>query len=192
MTNRDGHVEEEHALAPPERRGVTEANKIDDRTPRVVLRSSADRWRAAIPWVMTSVSLVVLASLAWFLIENLFWFRHLAFPDNAPRDPAFTLYAFHLHLAMVKRSVGLFAGFALIFIGTAVAFYTLKSATSLEGDAPSLTGRLRTASPGVVAMVLGTLLIMFTIYSKDQFDALPESPEPAAAPRLVQPSVQPQ
>lgn len=144
-------------------------------------------WRALIPWFMTSVSLVVLVSLAWFLIENIFWFRSHAFPaTGVVRDQSFTLYAFHMHLAMVKRSVGLFAGFALIFIGTAVAFYTLSSATSVEGGTNGITGKLKTTSPGIIAMVLGTMLIMFTIYSKDSFDALPDSSP--ASPELVQPS----
>src|SRR5262245_11271468 len=133
------------------------------------------RWRMMAPWLMTAVSFVVLLSLAWFLIDNLGWFRRLAFPPSVERDSSFTLYAFHLHLAMVNRSVGLFAGFALIFIGTAVAFYTLGTSTTLEGGSSNWKGRLDTTSPGIIAMVLGTVLIMFTIYSKNSFDALPSA-----------------
>lgn len=148
-------------------------------------------WGRAVPWVTTLSSLVVLVALAWFLIENILWFRLLAFPVGSERDANFTLYAFHLHLAMIKRSVALFAGFALIFVGTAVAFYTLRLNIELDAQSPSIGGRLRTASPGVVAMLLGTVLIMFTIYSKDSFDALPEA-ENTQTPTFVLPDVPPQ
>lgn len=131
-------------------------------------------WGAAIPWLVTASSLIILAALVWFLLENLAWFRALAFPANVQRDQWFTLYAFQLHLAMVKRSVGLFAGFALIFIGTSVSFYTLRYSTMLEGSAQSLGAKVTTTSPGIVAMVLGTALIAFTIWSKDGFQALPD------------------
>lgn len=134
---------------------------------------SSSAWTEFIPWFMTAVSILVLICLAWFLLENVFWFRRTATAISAPTDAAYRIYIYHLHLSMIKRSVGLFAGFALIFVGTSVAFYTLKQDIALDGAASGFSARLNTASPGIIAMVLGVGLIMFTIHSKDSFPAPP-------------------
>lgn len=150
-------------------------------------------WGTLIPWLVTAASLLVLVSLAWFLIENIFWFRGQIFPPQVTRDDWFTLYAFHVYLAILTRSVGLFSGFALIFIGTAVSFYSLHRETIVESTASGVGGKLATASPGIVAMILGAAVIMFTIYSKNQFENIPEQliqTVPAALP-LRQPPVPP-
>ena len=149
-------------------------------------------WWSVIPWVMTVASLLVLACVAWFLLENIFWFRTQALPDGATRGSSFMLYVFHLHLAMIKRSVALFTGFALIFVGTAVSFYTLRNPILIEGSSASASAKLATFSPGLVALLLGTLLIIFTINSKDTFDSLPDEPVIPTATPLLQPDVRPQ
>ena len=149
------------------------------------------RWGSVVPWLMTGASFAVLLCLAWFLLANIYWFEARAFPADVHRDERFTLYAFHLHLSMVTRSVGLFSGFALIFIGTAVSFYTLRRETIIEGSSGGVASKLATASPGIVAMLLGTALIMFTISSKNEFEAIPEPASfPGTAP-LTQPPVPP-
>src|SRR5262249_19476919 len=101
--------------------------------------------------------------------------------------PAYKIYVFQLHLSMIKRSVGLFAGFALIFIGTSVAFYTLKNETTLEGEAAGTSAKLNTASPGIIAMVLGVVLITFTVQSKDTFPSpsFSEPSQPVHVPTAV-------
>jgi hypothetical protein len=75
---------------------------------------------------------------------------------------------------------------ALIFVGTSVAFYTLKTETSLGADASGAALKLNTTSPGIIAMVLGVALIMFTIHSKDEFP-----PAPGGAEEVHQPPVSP-
>jgi hypothetical protein len=124
---------------------------------------------------MTASSIVVLACLALFLLENVYWFRSIATASPAPSNPAYRIYVYQMHLAMIKRSVGLFAGFALIFIGTSVAFFTLEKDSKVEGGFRGFTARLSSASPGLIGMFLGTILIVFTIGSKDNF------PPPSAA-----------
>lgn len=143
-------------------------------------------WNRVIPWFMTALSLTVLFTLAWFLIENIYWFRKVSIVANMPLDPSYRIYVYQLQLAMIKRSVGLFAGFALIFIGTSVAFYTLEREIKIGGKAGAGSAKLSTASPGIVAMLLGVALIMYTIHSKDEF------PPPLNAQPLVhKPSVPP-
>jgi hypothetical protein len=127
------------------------------------------KWEETIPWFMTSISVVVLVCLAWFLLENIYWYRQVATAPSAPTSSSYRLYVYQMLLATINRSVGLFAGFALIFIGTSVAFYTLKKDTHVQGTAGGASAKLSSASPGIIAMFLGVVLIMFTISSKDKF-----------------------
>jgi hypothetical protein len=135
-------------------------------------------WTEFTPWFMTVISVVVLGCLAWFLLENIHWFKVHATECAAPTDAAYRIYIYHLHLSMIKRSVGLFAGFALIFVGTSVAFYTLKHEIKFTGQAAGGSAKLTTASPGIIAMVLGVALIMFCIHSKDHFPDAPTERSP--------------
>jgi hypothetical protein len=144
-------------------------------------------WEEMIPWFMTAISVLVLICLAWFLLENIYWFRSTATAPGTPNASEYRIYVYQMHLAMINRSVGLFAGFSLIFVGTSVAFFTLKKYTRIEGTAGGATAKLSSASPGIIAMFLGVALIMFAIGSKDDFpppptgqavDIRPQSNEP--------------
>ncbi|GAA4901394.1 hypothetical protein [Ferrimonas pelagia] len=130
-------------------------------------------WEAAIPWYMTIISTVTLMALAVFLTLNIEWFK-----TQAPQSPdwqsdQFQIHIHHLHLAMIKRSVGLFAGFAAMFIGMAVCFYSLKNQTQIDLGQAGLSVALATGSPGIIAMLLGGYLISATIQSKDHFADYP-------------------
>ncbi|MDW7694447.1 hypothetical protein R9C00_06830 [Flammeovirgaceae bacterium SG7u.111] len=70
---------------------------------------------------------------------------------------------------MIKRSIGLFSGFAIMFLGLGVAFFTLKENTTLSSDGFGFTTKVATASPGIIALLVGTYLIISTINSKDHF-----------------------
>lgn len=48
-------------------------------------------WSEFIPWFMTAVSVLVLVCLAWFLLENVFWFRATATSPSAPTDEAYRI-----------------------------------------------------------------------------------------------------
>jgi hypothetical protein len=141
------------------------ANSAVTRTPSL--------WEETIPWFMTAISVLVLICLAWLLLDNIYWFRNTATSPLAPISSDYRIYVYQMHLAMINRSVGIFSGFALIFIGTSVAFFTLKQYTQLEGGTTGATAKLSSASPGIVAMFLGVMLIMFTISSKDHFPLPP-------------------
>jgi hypothetical protein len=80
---------------------------------------------------------------------------------------------------MIKRSVGLFSGFALLFLGVAIVFYSLKTTQSLHIKNASLSANIATASPGIIAMVLGVVLLLTTITSKDIFPDYGGEPTPA-------------
>ena len=151
------------------------------------------RWGRSAPWTTTVVSVVVLVALAVFLVENVYWFRTTALDSAAATDPAYLLYVFQLHGSLLKRAVGLFVGFSLVFLGSSMVFYTLRRTTSFEGASTGLSAKLSTASPGIVTMVLGAALVAFTISSKDQFPAYAAPKTPAvAATENAAPAVQPQ
>lgn len=127
------------------------------------------RWESVIPWFLTIACTITLAALAWFLIENILWFRTGAIQEADMQDVEYRLHIYHLHLSMIKRSVGLFSGFAIMFLGTGVAFYTMKKETKLGGEGKGITFSLVTASPGIIALAAGCALIISSVASKDEF-----------------------
>lgn len=132
-------------------------------------------WEKNIPWFLTLASSIVLVAIGYFLISNINWFKEGVFNNDADLDLEFKVYAYQMHLSMIKRSVGLFSGFAVMFLGIGVAFYSVKKQTTLNVKGAGITASLVTASPGIVAMVLGAYLIISTINSKDNFPNFEES-----------------
>lgn len=128
-------------------------------------------WQSKVPWILTISSFIVLLIIGYFLIQNVNWFKDNVFA-NLTKDATnldYQIYAYHMHLSMIKRSVGLFSGFAVMFLGIGVAFYTIKELTTMNVNSTNISGSLVTASPGIIAMVIGAILIILTISSKDDF-----------------------
>ena len=132
-------------------------------------------WEKYIPWFMTIASSLVLIAIGIFLINNINWFKEGVFNNKADLNLEYKVYAYQMHLSMIKRSIGLFSGFAIMFIGTAVAFYSIRKQTTLNLEGAGITASLVTASPGIVAMLLGAFLIISTIKSKDDFPIFEDS-----------------
>lgn len=128
-------------------------------------------WQQKIPWILTISSFVVLMIIGYFLVDNVNWFKNIVFEgvDKNNTNTEYQIYVYHMHLSMIKRSVGLFSGFAVMFLGIGVSFYTIKELTKIEVNSPSISGSLITASPGIIAMIIGAALIILTINSKDVF-----------------------
>ncbi len=124
---------------------------------------------------MTIVSTAVLISLAIFLISNIQWFKVQSIASSAWSDDVFQIHIHHLLLSMIKRSVGLFSGFAALFIGTAVCFYSLKKQSQIDLKSAGLSIAIATSSPGIIAMMLGAYLIITTVESKDHFAPYPQA-----------------
>ena len=128
-----------------------------------------------IPWFMTVISTIALILLAIFLYNNIEWFKTQAVGSEEWQVPLFQMHIHHLHLSMIKRSVGLFSGFSALFIGMAVCFYSMKQQSTMDLKSANLSVVLATSSPGIIAMVLGCYLITATIDSKDDFPGYPAS-----------------
>jgi hypothetical protein len=131
------------------------------------------KWELSIPWFTTTVSFIMLIVLGIFLVRNIEWFKTSVFASEIieRNDPEYRFYAYHMHLSMIKRSVGLFTGFAIMFIGMGVIFFTIKEKIEGQLTAPSFSANLVTASPGLIALIMGGYLIIASIQSKDDFPA---------------------
>lgn len=135
-------------------------------------------WQKNVPWVLTISSFIVLMIIGYFLVDNVNWFKEIVFKgvDKNNLNTNYQIHVYHMHLSMIKRSVGLFSGFAVMFLGIGVSFYTIKELTKLEVASSSISGSVITASPGIIAMIVGALLIILTINSKDVFPNFSDNP----------------
>lgn len=128
-------------------------------------------WKGFAPWFLSITSSLTLIVIGFFLVLNIEWYKNAVFDSSIQEvnTPEFRFYAYHLHLSMIKRSVGLFSGFAIMFLGMGVAFYTLRENTTIDGQAKGISMKLATASPGIIALLVGAYLISSSISSKDTF-----------------------
>lgn len=115
-------------------------------------------------------------AVAAFLVANVDAVRVAGFPSGDTLDPKYRIHVLHLMSSLTKRSVGLFAGIALMFIGTAMSFYTLRSKSVLSASSQSASVRFATASPGIAAMIVGSGLLVAAILSKDSFPSFENVP----------------
>lgn len=152
-------------------------------------------WYSVAPWILSVASIITLFFIGKFLIDNLDWYKDTVFADIGVRgtiEPKYKIYAYHLHLSMVKRSIGLFSGFSVMLLGLAVIFYTLKERSTVEASGGGITGAVTTASPGLIALLVGALLVIGSIQSKDRFppynagDQTENRLDPQKAPTLPQ------
>jgi len=134
-------------------------------------------WERSIPWFLTLSSTLVLITIAYYLLDNVWWFREIAI-ENIPKEhqDKYLIHIFHIHISMIKRSIGLFSGFAIMFLGIAVAFYSVKRQTKIDIQSQNITLGLVTASPGIISVIVGALLIAHSISSKDHFESYENKP----------------
>ncbi|HEV7843902.1 MAG TPA: hypothetical protein VGO69_09395 [Pyrinomonadaceae bacterium] len=188
---------EMEAATPPSDRAAAAVSKVDGKEAGHKESQAAQRgrgaqqgkesdWEKIIPWFLTVSCTLSLICIALFLILNVEWFKASVF-NQVTVTSSYKIYVYHMHLSMIKRSVGLFSGFAMMFVGASVCFYIVKAKTDVGFKAQTFSLNLMTTSPGIIAMVLGASLIMFTIWSKDEFP----SPDTDPLPQLVQPQTTP-
>lgn len=127
------------------------------------------KWSNVIPWFLTIACTISLIALCIFLVRNIEWYKSSVFDGDFAKDGAYRMRAYDLHLSMIKRSVGLVSGFSIMFLGLGVSFFTLKRQTEIGMQAKGVSANLVTASPGIIAVTFGCLLIWGTIASKDSF-----------------------
>lgn len=137
---------------------------MEEHTERIVKKNS---WEDFTPWFLIVTSSIVLCLIAWFLAENLLWLRQHSVAEYDTKNLSYRSHTYFLYISSIRRSAGLFSGIALMFLGVGVSFYTIKSQTDINFSSPTLSVGIVTASPGIIAMVLGVFLVAHNTSSKD-------------------------
>ncbi|MEP2937449.1 MAG: hypothetical protein ABJM06_08940 [Gilvibacter sp.] len=132
-------------------------------------------WGRFIPWFLSITCIAVLAVIGNFLIENVEWFKRTAYEIELinAQEPVYRIHTYHMHMSMIKNSVGIFSGFAIMFLGLGVAFYSLKKQTNLDLQSKVWSASVATASPGIIALLVGGTIIMYCVGNKSDFPPFP-------------------
>lgn len=133
------------------------------------------KWGRAIPWLLSVACIIVLWIIGEFLIENINWYKKSVFDVEltVAQEPIYRIHAYHIHMSMIKRSIGLFSGFSIMFLGLGVAFYSIRDRATLDIKSNIWSANIATASPGIIALLVGGTIIMYTIGNKNNFPAYP-------------------
>jgi len=141
-----------------------------EQSPREVAgQESQTQWHRAAPWILTASALFCLISIGIFLIVNINWFKTEAIFTRDSTSAIYHLQLYQIHLSFLKRSIGLFSGFSLLFIGLGVSFYTLNSTNTLKLESINYKSQLATASPGLVCVIVGAVVLTSAVSSQDTF-----------------------
>lgn len=136
-----------------------------------VNKSTSNKWYTFIPWFLTIAATLTLIAIGWFLVNNIIAWQNNALDQKIDLvlESTYRIHVLHMQISLVQRSIGLFSGFAILFLGMGVSFYSMQEQTDLEIQTQNITAKIITASPGIIAMLIGMTLILFTIASKDAF-----------------------
>jgi hypothetical protein len=187
LTDQSDPLRGESKIPPRTAEGsAAKGSESDSPRPGAEQSEKQSEWERVIPWFLTAACTLSLVSIALFLILNVEWFKASVF-NQVNITNSYKIYVYHMHLSMIKRSVGLFSGFAMMFVGASVCFYIVKARTDVGFKAQTISLNLVTTSPGIIAMILGASLIMFTIWSKDDFPGA----ETDSGPPVIQPTPDP-
>lgn len=152
-----------------------------------------NQWIIFAPWFLTIACTVMLGIIGYFLVINIEWYKAGVFSEEIKEanQPEYRFYAYHLHLSMIKRSIGLFSGFAIMFLGLGVVFFTLRNVSNVDVEQAGFKAKIATASPGIIALLVGAYLIVSSIASKDNFPVYSTDPgmiekpmDPTLLPKL--------
>lgn len=110
-----------------------------------------------------------LVGLVAYMLAQVVELLRLKTPDNA-----FVFAGLTLITGSLLRLLAILIGGAIAFVGLAVSFFAHQKATSFDanvareqlGDAKAA---LATNSPGIVAVVIGALVIIFALLSKGTY-----------------------
>jgi len=123
-------------------------------------------WEKFVPWYLTAISAVLLVGIGWFILSNIYWLRGHMFTTEVD-DLSYRAHQYFLLISSIRRSAGLFAGIALMLLGVGIVFYVARSSSKLDMNLHGVSLGIVTASPGIIAMALGSFLIAHNTASKD-------------------------
>lgn len=132
-----------------------------------------EKWQA-IAW-MTSGLVLALSIVGLFALVGYTLWQTLAWLQrNLSSTEQFILTSIALTTAGMLRYLAMLTGIALAAGGLLVSFLTINQAIGLsaksEGTDQALVGSLRTNSPGVVAIVVGALIVICALFASTSFN----------------------
>jgi hypothetical protein len=139
-----------------------------------------EKWQQAV-WIGAGLALFgILVALVWFVgstVTDLV----VVFGQQKDAQPVFILSGIALVTLTLIRILAIFLGGAIAFAGLAVSFFVHQQMTSLDtsvthGDSEAAKVALATSSPGIVAVVIGAVIIIFALFAKTNYSSGGQSP----------------
>jgi len=127
-------------------------------------------WEKFAPWFLSICSIAAIVLLSYFVLNNIEWIKTNSLNGTNAGDPKYCISIILIFTSMIKRTIGLFSSLCLIFIGMGISAYVMSKQIKLEMKDMKWSISLVTASPGIIAMVLGVILMISDINSKDTFN----------------------
>lgn len=133
------------------------------------------KWNNAIIWIISLSCIINLLFSSYYFFTNVEWFKASAFDPriDVVNTGEYRTYIFHLQLRLMIRSVGLLTGSSIMMLGMASIFYLWTKDTKVDAEHENLKLSLVSASPGLLAILIGGIVLIATINSKDTFPAFP-------------------
>jgi hypothetical protein len=125
-------------------------------------------WKKTAPWLLSILSIGSIVLLAIFLMSNFDWLKtNYRINDLSSID---SRNIFLIHTALLKRVLGFFTSLLLIFVGMSISAFVMSKQTEMNFNIDKVGISIVSVSPGIIAMVLGVLLMIVSITSKDEFN----------------------
>lgn len=135
------------------------------------------KWNNTIIWIISLCCIGNLLFSSYYFFINVEWFKSSAFsPDiEYVNTGEYRTYIFHMQMRLLIRSVGLLSGSSIMMLGMASIFYLWTRETQVAAEHDSFKFSIVSASPGLLAILIGGILLIATIKSKDTIQGY-ESP----------------
>jgi hypothetical protein len=155
-------------------RETPEAQRQEVRRPHKLEKWQAVAWMTS--GLVLALSIVGLFALVGYTLwQTLAWLQR-----NLSSTEQFILTSIALTTAGMLRYLAMLTGIALAAGGLLVSFLTINQAIGLsarsEGADQALVGSLRTNSPGVMAIVVGSLIVICALFASTSFNTTTSSP----------------
>jgi hypothetical protein len=136
------------------------------------------KWQQWI-WVGCSIGLMLMIVALCFIVVFALS-KIMLLLEIKDRDHLFQFAGMNLVTGNLLRLLAILIGGAIAFVGLAVSFFAHQKATSMESSIAknellNAKAALATYSPGIIAIVIGSVVIMASIYARGTYNYRPAS-----------------
>jgi hypothetical protein len=135
-------------------------------------------WEKTIPWLITATSYITIAFIAAFLVNNVFSIRETLLPKGEIVLGDYINSRMNIYIFVLLKSVGVFSALCLIFIGLSVSLFVSINQIKLGIGFNNGKVSLLTHSPGIIAVLLGVVLMIAVLtvnLNNDFYQTKPET-----------------